>query len=72
MRVIQHNEPLPENADDFALGVVAASIAWITNRTIVMLDGSTIRIPNGWEAMPMADNTVVIVFYDETSEVTNA
>lgn len=72
MRLIKHNEPMPADADDFALGVAASGIAWITNRTIVMLDGSTIRIPPGWEAAPMSDNRAVVVFYDETSEVLNA
>ena len=74
MQVLPISAPVPAGATDFAVGVVASKIAWITNRVIVLHNGDWVAIPPGWEAVHDTDTNAVIIYFDHAveSEVPNA
>ena len=73
MQILPLSEPVPADATDFALGIVAANIAWMTNRVIVLDNANMVAIPPGWEAA-LADDGVVIIYFNHQAvpEVCNA
>lgn len=60
-----------EPKDDLQILISTSAIAWVTNRTIVLVDGGVFQCPTGWEAY----NTLGIVsihFEPPTLEFCNA
>ena len=60
-----------EPKEDLQILIGATAIAWVTNRTIVLMDGGVFRCPEGWEAYRML-GAVEIRFEPPTPEFCNA
>lgn len=70
MRIVEFDEPTPADAVDLAIGVRRESVACINNRVITTLDAGQVLCPPGWDIL--FDGVLLMIVYDETSEVENA
>lgn len=69
MKQLPLTEPVPENAVDFAVGIMPAGIAFIHNRVVTMQDGDQVLCPPGWDIL--FDGSVVMIVHTDL-EVENA
>lgn len=70
MQVVSSTEPIPQDATDFAVGVYRENVAFVTNRVITLTDGDQVLCPSGWDIL--FDGHILMLVYDENSEVENA
>ena len=56
---------------DLQIMIGADAVAWITNRTIILIDGTSFHCPDGWEAYN-CPGYIDVRFEPSTPEFCNA